>query len=77
MFNFKLYQHQKLSFYMNAIFPMVLKIVTVILSKIEYLLIFGIKIYLHLILLRSIVKYANCMQTYFLLSTTNHVPSNL
>ena len=56
MFNFKLYQHQKLSFYMNAIFPMVLKIVTVIQSKIEYLLIFGIIIYLHLILLRSIVN---------------------
>lgn len=57
MFNCKIYKHQKFGLYMNAVFPLILKIITIIIinDNNKYLLL-GLIIYLILIILRSFIN---------------------
>ena len=58
VFNFKIYKHQKCAIYINATFPLILKIVTIIHDKVQknYLVFFEIIIYINLIIFRSVVN---------------------
>ena len=58
VFNFKIYKHQKFAIYINAIFPLILKIITIIHNKVHknFLVVFEIIIYINFIIFRSVVN---------------------